>query len=75
MEKEIKGLIASFDLSIRFNELKIKAILNVLEETNPELKNMYEFELSKLWKDFESSLTPDQLKGYENFGLHFPLSD
>ena len=75
MEKEIKGLISSFDLSVKFNNLKIKAILNVLEKTNPELKNLYESELYQLCKDFEASLSTDQLKNYESFGFHFPVSD
>lgn len=75
MEKEIMGLINSFDLSIKFNEIRIKAILNVLQKTNPGLRDLYEFELYRISKDFQASLSPEKLTEYENFGYHFPNSD
>ncbi len=74
MNKEIKGTVLSFDLSIKLLEFKFEALQKALELT-PEINRVYTNELYRLLKEFEASLTVDQLTELESFGFHFPLSD
>lgn len=74
MGKEIKGAIISFDLSFKLLEFRFQALEKALE-LSPELNRAYTTELYRILKEFEASLSPDQLSEYESFGFRFPVSD
>lgn len=73
MEKEILNLISSFDMSLKSVEIRLKAFESVLAKTNPELHDLYSLEFYRLWKEFETSLTPEKRSELENFGFEFPV--
>jgi hypothetical protein len=74
MENEIRGTILSFDLSIKMFEFKFQALQKALE-LSPELNRAYTTELYRLLKEFEASLSAEQLSEFESFGFRFPVSD